>query len=158
MPPGDDHAYLVETVGDALAKGVAATVAAAPADAVEYLARWLQRCGPARLHERARERACSCRMRGRVASRADARRQAVPYLAGPPEPCRRPAIATLPASHAPRRFQSPPCASPCPVAHCRHVKGMQLQASHEHEALLVQQHHAQHEVRAHVQLGCQCCP
>lgn len=43
MPAGDDSAYLVETVGDTLAKGVAATVAAQPHDPVEYLAHWLLR-------------------------------------------------------------------------------------------------------------------
>lgn len=44
--PGADTAFLVDTVGDALAKGVAATTIAQPADPVEYLAQWLIRCGP----------------------------------------------------------------------------------------------------------------
>lgn len=45
MPPGDDTAYLRATVGDALARGVAAAAAAAPDDPVEFLAQWLLRCG-----------------------------------------------------------------------------------------------------------------
>jgi hypothetical protein len=39
--PGHDSAYLIDTVGHALAKGVSAAVAAQPDDPVEYLAEWL---------------------------------------------------------------------------------------------------------------------
>lgn len=42
-----DCGYLKETVGEALARGCAATVTAEPNDPVEYLGRWLLRCGPA---------------------------------------------------------------------------------------------------------------
>eukprot|EP00878_Enallax_costatus_P032113 GHUV01035216.1.p1 GENE.GHUV01035216.1~~GHUV01035216.1.p1 ORF type:complete len:195 (+),score=51.32 GHUV01035216.1:447-1031(+) len=41
--PGHETTFLVDTVGDALSKGVAAMVAAQPADPVEYLAEWLLR-------------------------------------------------------------------------------------------------------------------
>lgn len=40
---GPDAAYLRATVGDALARGVAAAAAAQPADPVDFLARWLLR-------------------------------------------------------------------------------------------------------------------
>ncbi|KAF6264037.1 hypothetical protein COO60DRAFT_1624406 [Scenedesmus sp. NREL 46B-D3] len=43
MPGGHETAYLVDTVGQALSKAVAATVTAQPADPVEYLAEWLLR-------------------------------------------------------------------------------------------------------------------
>lgn len=39
-----DTAYLIDTVGDALAKGVSATTIIKPTDPVEYLAHWLLRC------------------------------------------------------------------------------------------------------------------
>jgi hypothetical protein len=39
-----DTDYLKGTVGDALARGVAATIAAQPPDAVEYLGNWLLKC------------------------------------------------------------------------------------------------------------------
>lgn len=39
-----DSGYLKETVGEALARGCAATVTAEPNDPVEYLGRWLHRC------------------------------------------------------------------------------------------------------------------
>lgn len=41
--PGHETAFLIDTVGDALSKAVAATVAAQPADPVEHLAEWLLR-------------------------------------------------------------------------------------------------------------------
>lgn len=41
--PGHEAAFLMATVGDALARGVAATVAAAPDDPVQHLADWLLR-------------------------------------------------------------------------------------------------------------------
>jgi hypothetical protein len=54
MPAGSDTAFLIDTVGEPLAKGVAATVAAQPDDPVEFLAQWLLRCvgssGAAPLH------------------------------------------------------------------------------------------------------------
>lgn len=43
LMPGHETTFLIDTVGDALAKGVAATVAAQPSDPVEYLAEWLLR-------------------------------------------------------------------------------------------------------------------
>ncbi len=43
MAPGKDTAYLQETIGDALGRGVAATVTAQPTDPVEYLGQWLLR-------------------------------------------------------------------------------------------------------------------
>lgn len=43
MPGGHETEYLVYTVGQALSKGVAATVQAQPADPVEWLAEWLLR-------------------------------------------------------------------------------------------------------------------
>lgn len=49
-PAGDDARYLAATVGDALAKGVAATAAAQPGDPVGYLAQWLLRCAPRGTH------------------------------------------------------------------------------------------------------------
>lgn len=64
MPAGYDSQYLIETVGDALAKGVAATIAAQPADPVEHLATWLLRCNPGGVwtgvRMRGRLRACTC--------------------------------------------------------------------------------------------------
>jgi hypothetical protein len=50
-----DVAFLVDSVGDALAKGVAATTIVKPADPVEYLAHWLLRCA---------QEAASCRPAG----------------------------------------------------------------------------------------------
>ena len=38
-----DSAYLMNTVGDALSMGVAATVQAQPHDPIDYLAQWLLR-------------------------------------------------------------------------------------------------------------------
>uniref|UniRef100_A0A383W448 Uncharacterized protein n=1 Tax=Tetradesmus obliquus TaxID=3088 RepID=A0A383W448_TETOB len=43
MSGGHETSYLVDTVGQALSKGVAATVTAQPSDPVEYLAEWLLR-------------------------------------------------------------------------------------------------------------------
>lgn len=43
MSGGHETSYLVDTVGQALSKGVAATATAQPSDPVEYLAEWLLR-------------------------------------------------------------------------------------------------------------------
>lgn len=41
---GSDSDYLRDTVGEALARGVAATIAAGAPDPVDYLGNWLLRC------------------------------------------------------------------------------------------------------------------
>lgn len=42
--PGPYTNYLIDTVGETLSKGVAATYEAQPDDPVAYLARWLLKC------------------------------------------------------------------------------------------------------------------
>jgi hypothetical protein len=43
-----DTAFLIDTVGEVLSKGIAATALAQPGDPVDYLAQWLLRCAQQR--------------------------------------------------------------------------------------------------------------
>jgi hypothetical protein len=52
MSGGHETACLVDAVGQALSKGVAATVTAQPADPVEYLAEWLLRQASMSINDR----------------------------------------------------------------------------------------------------------
>ena len=53
-----DSAWLKDTIGPVLVKALAATVAAEPADPVEYLAQTLLKCAPAKTYRAADSPLC----------------------------------------------------------------------------------------------------
>ncbi|KAF8057245.1 RSP2 [Scenedesmus sp. PABB004] len=94
-PAGDESAYLVATVGDALARGVAATVSAAPDDPVAHLGEWLLRFVAA--EQQAAARAKEKKAAAAAEQRRAARAAEAAAAAAAAEAARRTAVAGLAA-------------------------------------------------------------